>query len=38
MLDKAIDLLVGAVTLREAGNDHAALLLRFTLASTAQTP
>ena len=27
LLDKAFDLLVGAVTLQEAGNDHAALLL-----------
>lgn len=27
MLDKAIDLLVGAVMLQEAGNNHAALLL-----------
>ncbi|MDK1039747.1 MAG: hypothetical protein QGD91_12725 [Actinomycetota bacterium] len=27
MLDKAIDLLAGAITLHEDGNDHAALLL-----------
>jgi len=27
MLDKAIDLLIGAVTLQDVGNDHAALLL-----------